>query len=343
MLAAFMPCAAVAYDEMKYGDYLYYRINEDGTSVTITDCDETASGAITIPDKIENLPVTRITGSAFWDCTSLTSLTIPDSVTDINRRAFHNCGSLNISVSENNPNYCDIDGVLFNKDKTEILAYTKDKIQPVYTVPLGTVSIGHNAFIDCTYLTNISLPESLTDINSEAFYGCTSLKSAIIPNGITLIGYFVFRECSSLESITIPDSVTIIGYCAFVGCESLTDVYYGGSEEQWKQITCDVSNGRLLNAAIHYNSAVYDPITPAALTVTPSGGGYVLTAETDYDGDAYAAAYDAEGALISVVSEPFTDGTATVAPDIAGAAKIKFFVWTNAVQPVTLAEEITLN
>lgn len=140
---------------------------------------------------------------------------------------------------------------------------------------------------------------------------------------------------------SIPDSVTSIGWSAFAECDSLTDVYYNGSEREWNLIDIGEDNDCLKNATIHYGK--YDPITPAALTVTPSGGGYVLTAETDYDGEAYAAAYDAEGALISVVSEPFADGTAAVAPDIAGAAKIKFFVWTNVVQPVTLAKEITLN
>ena len=189
-----------------------------------------------------------------------------------------------------------------------------------YKINTGTKVIAGCAFEFCDRLTNIMIPDSVTSIGDVAFYGCSSLTSA-----------------------TIPDSVTSIGRGAFDSCGSLTDVYYSGSKADWNQIAMGEYNDPLLDATIHYNYIKYDPITPVALTVTPSGNSYVLTAETDYDGDAYAAAYDAESALISVVSEPFADGTATVMPDTAGAAKIKFFVWTNTLQPVTLAEEITLN
>ena len=108
---------------------------------------------------------------------------------------------------------------------------------------------------------------------------------------------------------------------------------YGGSKVDWEEINIGVLNENLTNATIHYGR--YDPITPVALTVVPSGNSYTLTADTDYDGVAYAATYDAGGALLNVVSKPFTDGAASVAPSIAGAAKIKFFVWTNTVQPLT--------
>ena len=210
-------------------------------------------------------------------------------------------------------------------------------------LPEGLIKISGRLFSHCNHLTDINIPDSVTSIGEMAFYFCESLTNITIPDGVTNIGDYAFDFCKSLTSITIPDSVTGIGELAFYGCDSLSDVYYGGSETDWKNIEIGERNECLLNATIHYNYVEYDPITPAALTVTPSGNAYTLTAETDYDGDAYAAAYDAEGALISVVSKPFADGTATVTPNIAGAAKIKFFVWTNTVQPVALAEEITLN
>ena len=339
---------------------------------------------INIPDS-----VTSIGEMAFYGCDGLKSVYIPKNVKSIGNQTFGICGSLNINVAEDNHNYSDINGVLFNKDKTEIIAYAKDNMQPEFTIPSnvtsigayafcncrgltniyipnsvesigsyafsscenltnvtipdGAISIGEGAFYYCTSLTNIYIPNSIKSIGEMAFYFCESLTNITIPDGVTNIGDYAFDFCKSLTSITIPDSVTGIGELAFYGCDSLSDVYYGGSETDWKNIEIGERNECLLNATIHYNYVEYDPITPAALTVTPSGNAYTLTAETDYDGDAYAAAYDAEGALISVVSKPFADGTATVTPNIAGAAKIKFFVWTNTVQPVALAEEITLN
>ncbi len=128
----------------------------------------------------------------------------------------------------------------------------------------------------------------------------------------------------------------------FEHCDSLSDIYYTGSKADWENIEMGKYNNSLLDATIHYNYIKYDPITPAALTVVQSGSGYVLTADTEYDGAAYAASYDAEGALINVVSKPFTGNAATVTPDTAGAAKIKFFVWTNNIQPVTYTKTMDL-
>ena len=311
-----------------------------------------------------NIPngVTSIDRWAFARCENLINANISGSVTSIGEYAFGSCGSLNITVSPNNQNYCDIDGVLFTKDTRTLITYSKDKLQPEYIIPNGVTSIGDSAFDNCRSLTSVKLPDGVTSIGFEAFRECKSLTSISIPdsvtsigdyafqdtnltsvklsNSMTSIGGYVFNSCGNLTNITIPDSVTSIGWGAFEDCVSLTDVYYSGSERKWNLIVISPYNNGLENATIHYGG--YDPITLAALAVTQSGDSYVLTAETDYDGDAYAASYDAEGALISVVSEPFADGAATVAPDTASAAKIKFFVWTNTVQPITLAKEITL-
>ncbi len=258
---------------------------------------------------------------AFGNCSALTDIIIPESVTYISSSAFEECGSLNITVSPNNSNYTDIDGVLFNKDKTELIRYAKDKIQPYYEIPDGIVNIGENAFSYC-YVKNIVIPKGTESIGRNAFYCCGSLSSITMPNSITFIDKGAFSH-------------------PFITNNYIKNVYYGGTETEWNSINIESSNSALLNAAIHYGK--FDQIALIDMTVTQSDGTYTLTADTSYVGAAYAAAYDAEGALISVVSEPFADGTATVAPDTAGAAKIKFFVWTNTLQPVTLAKEITLN
>ena len=100
----------------------------------------------------------------------------------------------------------------------------------------------------------MTIPNSVTSIGGYAFKDCGSLERATIPDGVTGIGSETFYNCGSLERVTIPSSVTSIGYGAFWGCRNLTDVYYGGSEDQWGAITIGDSNSPLTDAAIHYNS-----------------------------------------------------------------------------------------
>ncbi len=168
--------------------------------------------------------VTSIGDRAFAGCRKLTSVNIPGSVTDIVVSAFFQCGSLNINVSPNNQNYCDIDGVLLTKDKKTILAYAKDVLQPEYIIPNGVMSIGNAAFDYCENLTSVKLPDGLTSICDEAFSGCIGLTSVDIPNGVTSIGYSAFFGCASLTNVNIPDSVTNISGGAFWFCSSLTSV-----------------------------------------------------------------------------------------------------------------------
>ena len=170
-----------------------------------------AIGEITIPDS-----VTSISDYAFNDCTSLTSVTIPDSVTSIDDWTFSSCTSLtSIEVSGNNKNYSSADGVLFNKDKSELITYPAGKTDSEYVIPNSVTRIGRYAFSGCKSLTSITIPDSVTSIGDYAFENCTSLTSVTIPNDVTSIGYGVFQGCTSLTSVTIPNSVTSIDYSAF--------------------------------------------------------------------------------------------------------------------------------
>ena len=165
----------------------------------------TSLTSITIPDS-----VTSIGGSAFNGCSSLTSVTIPDSVTSIGRDAFYRCHSLPI---ENNIRYADT-----------YLVEVVDKTQSAYIIKEGTRFIGAAAFSDCTLLTSITIPDSVTEIINSTFSDCSSLTSITIPEGVTSIGDSAFYKCSSLKSITIPDSVTSIGESAFRDCSSLASI-----------------------------------------------------------------------------------------------------------------------
>ena len=176
--------------------------------------------SVTIPDS-----VTSIGEYAFRKCTSLTNVTIPDSVTSIGYGAFSGCTSLTaIDVEIGNNNYTSVNGVLFNKGKTELICYPAGKTGKSYNIPDSVTSIGDGAFIDCTSLTSVTIPDSVTSIGWYAFSGCTSLTNITIPSSVTEIGGSTFSGCTSLTSIMIPNGVTSIGNYAFYGCSSLTNI-----------------------------------------------------------------------------------------------------------------------
>ncbi len=152
--------------------------------------------------------VTSIGGGAFDNCTSLTSIFIPKSVMNIGNYAFRNCTSLtSITVDKDNPKYSsDERGVLFNKNKTQLIQYPAANTEKSYTI-----------------IPNSALPNILMmSIAGYAFSGCTSLESVVIPDRVVSIFGSAFSGCTSLESIVIPDSVTSIDNSAFDNCKKLT-------------------------------------------------------------------------------------------------------------------------
>jgi len=167
--------------------------------------------------------------SAFSGCTSLTSLMIPNSLTNIGFAPFANCTSLTaIAVDALNPAYCSVDGVLFNKSQTTLIQCPGGKAG-TYMIPNGVTNIGVFAFFECDYLTNIMTPISLTSIGLMAFEEYLGLTSITIPNGVTSIGNSAFDWCTNLTTVTIPNSVTNIEEYAFIYCFSLTALHFGGN------------------------------------------------------------------------------------------------------------------
>jgi len=154
--------------------------------------------SVTIPNS-----VTTIKAFAFSHCGSLKSVMIPNSVTDIDSNVFFICNNLTaINVETNNPNYCSVEGVLFNKDKTTLIQYPVGK-QGTYTIPDCVRIVGNGAFEWCSGLTSVTIPDSVTYIGCDTFAHCTSLTSVTIGNGVTNIRYNAFDRCNGLKSVTI--------------------------------------------------------------------------------------------------------------------------------------------
>ena len=204
------------------GDY-EYALLDDGT-VEITGYKGSAD-LLAIPAELDGKAVTSIGDCAFYLCSSLTSVSIPDSVEQIGTNPFAACFELKtISVSPEHPYFATIDGVLFRKADKALISYPASISSSTYTIPQGITSIGDSAFFYCDSLTSVSIPDSITSIGDSAFFWCSSLTSVSIPDSVTSIGDSAFSYCDSLTSVSIPDSVTSIGDEAFYSCSSLTSV-----------------------------------------------------------------------------------------------------------------------
>ena len=226
LMVVVMMCAcwtgAVADEERKTftsGDY-QYALLDDGT-IEITKYNGSAK-RLDIPAKLDAKTVTSIGDSAFDWCSSLTSVSIPDSVEQIAMNPFVACSALkSISVSPEHLYFATIDGVLFRKADKALISYPASISSSTYTIPQGITSIGDSAFYYCDSLTSVSIPDSVTAIGDSAFFWCSSPTSVSIPDSVTAIGNRAFYYCDSLTSVSIPNSVTSIGDYAFGDCPNL--------------------------------------------------------------------------------------------------------------------------
>ena len=212
--------------------------------------------SITLPEG-----VTSIGDRVFYDCSSLTRVVLPDSIGEMKGNPFDKCGSLvDISVSPSHPMLSVVDGVLFDKNKKQLICYPCSLTATHYDVPLGVTSIGNFAFDYCSSLTSITLPESIREIRNNPFGRCEKLREISVtpshgmfsvvdgvlfdkqeqhliccpcaleashyevPFGVTSIGEYAFCDCKGLKNITLPGSVTSIGECAFWDCKGLENI-----------------------------------------------------------------------------------------------------------------------
>ena len=223
-------------------------------SGVFADC--TSLKTVVIKSDITHIPVAMFSG-----CTALTSVTMPDSITNIEAMAFYECTALN-SIT--------IPGKVTNIGEKAFYGCTS---LASVVIPDKVTKIGTSAFRECKSLKTITIPNSVTTIDNYAFMDCSALTSVKLPNKLTKIRSSVFKNCTALKSVTVPKSVTSIGNSTFSGCKALKNVYYVGSQTQWKNITVGTDNAYLTKAAISYNYCkhTYSTVITKASTCAAAG------------------------------------------------------------------------
>ena len=229
------------------GNYQYKVLDDNTICISRYIGDETNA---TIPAKINGLTVTTIGKNAFAQ-TGLGCLHIPASITDIKPNAFKFSGFNKIEVDKNNLNYTSINGVLFSKDKTVLLAYPKENSATSYIIPDGVKIIESTAFMGTSNLNSIVIPDGVTTIKENAFYLCSNLKNVSIPTSVKSIGRdaFDFSVCSKVNNgyyisncligadneingnFTIKDGTRLVADSAIKGNENLESITVPASVE----------------------------------------------------------------------------------------------------------------
>lgn len=225
MMALMVPQEASAYDFSAVaptGQTLYFNIVGGEAQVTHQNDEypnyytDFPTGALSIPSSVTNngttYAVTSIGDFAFYYCSGLTSVIIPNSVNSIGSYVFCNCGGLTTFTIPNSVSSIGYGAFQSCNSLTSV------------NLPNSLIAIEDYTFENCISLTAINIPDSLTSIGHGVFMGCSSLLSANIPNSVTSIGTHAFHNCSSLIAVNIPDSITTINNATFCNCSNLTSV-----------------------------------------------------------------------------------------------------------------------
>lgn len=195
---------------------------------------------------------------AFNGCTSLEKVEITANVKVIGDKAFSSCNSVKeFAVAYNNANYTAVDGVLYNKAKTELVRYPNGKTESIFKIPDDVKIIGVESFAG-SGLKRVVIPETVTTIDEGAFYSCTKLDYIAIPEGVIYVNNGAFRDCKGLSTLYFPSQLRKVNAYAFAGCNNLMVVNYEGNETQWDNVDIDLFNDSLKSAAIKFNASTHN-------------------------------------------------------------------------------------
>mgnify|MGYP000549347994 CR=1 FL=1 len=290
---------------------------------------------VNIPSEINGTPVTTIGNAAFRD-SSVTSVTIPASVTEIGSNAFAGCTNLtsvnykgdwsNLTIQSGNPAVEDaakdaaneqLFDFEFAPDNTAVIVtnYKCKGTAADVTIPScykgKPVTAINNAAFPNSAVTSVTIPDSVTSIPDAAFVNCSQLTNISIPNSVTYIGFSAFDGCASLKSITLPSSLRTIGNSAFAGCPSSMTVTYPGSKTQWDDIAKGSNNDVLENhliCAMLEATFTADGESISAQTID-RGGKFTKPAAPSKENHTFAGWYNGD--------EPFDfDADTTNAPNV---------------------------
>ena len=290
---------------------------------------------VNIPSEINGTPVTTIGNAAFRD-SSVTSVTIPASVTEIGANAFAGCTNLtsvnyegdwsNLTIQSGNPavedaakdaaneQLFDFEFIL-NNTAVIVTNYRCKGTAADVTIPSRykgkPVTAINNAAFPNSAVTSVTIPDSVTSIPDAAFVNCSQLTNISIPNSVTYIGFSAFDGCASLKSITLPSSLRTIGNSAFAGCPSSMTVTYPGSKTQWDDIAKGSNNDVLENhliCAMLEATFTADGESISAQTID-RGGKFTKPAAPSKENHTFAGWYNGD--------EPFDfDADTTNAPNV---------------------------
>lgn len=242
---------------------------------------------VTIPDSVESIEV-----RAFSECTSLESIAIPGSVTDISRNAFGECSSLtDISVDSSNPAYCSEDGVVFDKDKTQ-LCFCPGGKTGMYRIPDGVKRIAGGAFSGCGKLTGVTIPDSVTSIDEGAFQNCSGLENVTIGSSVKYIRTRVFEGCASLKTIYFRGNapkMEVYAYYSDSNCDGafldvIATAYYPEHATGWEEVIAkDYTgpDGKL--TWVTYNPSVTTKPVNEIFSDIPANAWYIPYVQYAYD------------------------------------------------------------
>jgi hypothetical protein len=296
---------------------LQYALNPGNTSYAVI-TGSCTDGAVAIPSTYNGLPVTAIGPSGFFNCTTITSITIPDSVTGIGQSAFFNCTNLNrVSMGSGLKTiggsafaYCNgLTGTITMPNTVTSLgpfvqpgftASTFYSCQNITNIVLSNTltSIPSFAFYNCNKLTGVTIPDSVTGIGDSAFSLCTNVKSLNLGNGLTSIGYAAFSFLYNMTgTLIIPNSVTTIGSAAFSNCTGITNMVLSNSLTGIPNFM--IGNCSSLKSLTIPNSVTGIDVSPFQGCISLTGI-IVDTSNPSYSSDIYGVLYNKNKSSLNV-------------------------------------------